>query len=753
MSSLQESVRNVRYDRMTGRVATCVAIILVGGLPKAFAERLVIQLDGTWAIGESVRADDMPEQFSHAVVVPGLISQARPPFADVNQYATLETLQRWSSKLVDFDPASEGSVKGLGRTRQNRDYFWYQRKFTVPARRGRAVLVVNKAQFGTAVWVNGKKVGEHLGCATAGIFDVTEAIDWTGENGLVIRIGAHPGALPDWALPAADVGRVHWAPGIYDGVSLQLADPPTIETVQVAPRIAAGEILVQSRIKNHGPAHECELAQQVATWKDGQPVGQPASRRLRLAADEEQVVEQTLPVPGAVLWSPENPFLYTLETTTGGDSCSTRFGMREFRFDTASRRAMLNGKPYYLRGASFELPRFFGDPKCGHLPWDEAWVRKILVDISRSMHWNCFRATLGALPQQWLDTADEAGVLLQYEFPIWAFPPRYELWREEEVIAQFREFLRDNWNHPSVVIWDASNETRWRFLREKLIPAVRGLDLSGRPWENSYNPPQAPGDPYEDHPYLVNNLLVNNVSAGEPPHLDMRFLEQMQGSGRKQPPGYKPGHAAIINEYDWIWHRRDGTPTLLSGGVYEKLLGPGATSEQRRELAGYVMGGLTEYWRAYRQYAGVMFYTYLALDDPRANTCDYFSDVELGVLEPYFADYMREAFKPLGVYVRFWHPSLPAGQSRRYDVMLVNDMHEAAQGRLDLLWESEGKLLGRTEIPYSVPPVGQVTYQLQLATPRSPGEYLLKARAFWDGKPFSPTVSRRKVSVGTASTK
>jgi hypothetical protein len=38
--------------------------------------------------------------------------------------------------------------------------------------------------------------------------------------------------------------------------------------------------------------------------------------------------------------------LYTLESSTGGDTLSTRFGVREFRFDTATKRAYLNGKVY-----------------------------------------------------------------------------------------------------------------------------------------------------------------------------------------------------------------------------------------------------------------------------------------------------------------------------------------------------------------------------------------------------------------------
>ena len=724
---------------MSAAIAAGMAVVLlsVGGA-RVLAQRVVVPLDGTWEIAESVGADDVPGEFAHTVAVPGLVNGAEPGFPDVDRYETAEILGRWAR--VGVVPADRATVKELGRTIQKRRFFWYRRTFTAPARRGRAVLVVGKAQFGTAVWLNGEKVGEHPGCATAGIFDVTGAIDWTGENRLVIRIGAHPGALPDWAPPGADCGRVHWAPGIYDRVWLRLADPPTIETVQVAPRIAASEILVQTRIKNHGPARECELVQRVATWKDARPVGPPVARRIELGADEERVIEQVLPVPDAVLWSPETPVLYTLETTTGGDSCRTRFGMREFRFDTATRRAMLNGKPCFLRGASFELQRFFGDPKCGNLPWDEAWVRKILVHVPREMHWNCFRATLGPPPDLWLDVADEAGILVQLEFPIWVGsgpPHRHERWSRREVVAQFGEYVRDNWNHPSVVLWDTSNETRWDFLGQGVIPAVRQLDLSDRPWENSYNPAQGPNDPYEDHPYLFSN-----------PRFDMRSLEILTGGPAKQRGGVnQPEHAAIINEYGWLWLHRDGTPCLLSKGVYARRLGPGATPEERRALAAYLLAGLTEHWRAQRHYAGVMFYTYLALDDPRAFTCDYFSDVQRGIPEPHFAEAMREASKPLGVYIRFWQPELPAGRARRYNVMLVNDTRETARGRLELLWESDGKTVERAETPYDVPAFGRQTCHAELAAPRRGGEYELKARAFWEGKPWSPTVSRRKVSV------
>jgi hypothetical protein len=52
-------------------------------------------------------------------------------------------------------------------------------------------------------------------------------------------------------------------------------------------------------------------------------------------------------------------------------------------------------------------------------------------------------------------------------------------------------------------------------------------------------------------------------------------------------------------------------------------------------------------------------------------TADHFQDVTRLKLDPAFADYMGEAFKPLGVYVNFFQPTLHAGASRTFTVMLV----------------------------------------------------------------------------------
>ena len=704
------------------------------------AQRVTVPLDGVWSIGESVAADAIPTSFPHTVPVPGLVHAALPKFPDVDQYHTHE----WSYTFVtDMHvlPLSE-KVEGMGSTVQKRNYFWYARAFKAPSKKQRALLVIDKAQFGTAVWLNGKKIGEHLGSFTAGHFDLTDAIDWVGENHLLVRIGAHPGAVPQWVTTGGDGEKEFWTPGIYDSVSLLLSGNLVIDSVQVAPRIESSEVVVETELTNHGTARTVRLTQQAKAWKGGASAGKAASEEVTLAAGEHKFVRQTVAMPGAKLWSPDSPFLYVLDTSSGSDSSTTRFGMRELHFDGA--RAILNGKPVYWRGASITLHRFFADPNSGQLPWDEAWVHKFLVDIPRRMHWNAFRLCIGPVPQRWLDVADEAGLLLQYEYPVWddREPLRHTLWNEDEILTEYKEFVRDNWNHASVVLWDASNETHWPYLGDKVIPVVRKMDLSNRPWENGYNGPQGPNDPYEIHPYKFITYF-SYTWGGKSPLFHMTDLEN--GSNFK---AEWPGHAAIIDEYDWLWLHRGGEPTYISRPVYDDLAGKNATADRRFFLDAYLLAGLTEHWRATREFAGVMYLPYLDGEGPHIVTNDNLRDVKTLEFQPYFEDYMGQAFKPLGVDLVFWQPKLQAGSKRSFKIVLTNDTDEALSGKLALtLGTPAGAAIqAQTETSFEVPALGQKSYALELTVPASAGEFQLKASANC-GKSWCPTVSRRNVTV------
>ena len=89
---------------------------------------------------------------------------------------------------------------------------------------------------------------------------------------------------------------------------------------------------------------------------------------------------------------------------------------------------------------------------------------------------------------RWYDIADEHGMLLQNEWQFWMATGS-----EEQITREFTRWLRDNWNHPSIVIWDALNESSDAVVEQRVIPQMKELDPT-RPWE--------PVDFADDHPYI-----------------------------------------------------------------------------------------------------------------------------------------------------------------------------------------------------------------------------------------------------------
>lgn len=709
------------------------------------AARSTVSLDGTWDIADSISAHDIPSAFPHTVPVPGLVNLAQPAFPHVDDFFSREHLA--NRIRAGLSPADWLTNYWAGKINQDRSYFWYRKVFHAPRKHEIALLRIAKAQFGTSVWLNGTNVGAYNGCFSASNFHLQDHIRWDAENTLIVRIGAHPAMLPDNFPAGSDFEKIKWTPGIYDSVSLLFCENPMIETIQVAPRIATGEVIVQTRVKNCGSTPQStELRHKVKTWKGATEIAAPGAEAVQVMPGEDKLVTQRIRIPQAHLWTPDDPFLYVLESSTAGDSVKTRFGMREFQFDGQTRRAYLNGKIFYLRGSNITLHRFFEDPLCQDLPWNEKWVRKLLGEIPKEMHWNYFRFCIGPVPDRWLEICDEEGLLVQNEFFVWTGGPGWYKgysrdYDANEMIRQYGDWMRDNWNHPSVAVWDANNETKNALFGKEIIPAVRPLDLSHRPWENSYNAPVAANDPVEDHPYLMYSGGVGKLN------FSMANLEKMNGQPR---PGSLPSstNAPLINEYGWLWLNRDGTPTRLTEKLYPQLMDrTNVTARERLDLYSYLLAGKTEFWRAHRGYAGIIHFVYLTCSYPGVYTADHWADVRGLKLDPAFRDYMGEAFKPLGIYINWFQPTLAAGTNANFTVMLVNDYETPLEGHVDLSLETRrGRTLVNTRRAFQMPALGSGSVELSLVAPALDGtnDVVLKAVATPETKGIrGSTTSRR----------
>ena len=412
------------------------------------------------------------------------------------------------------------------------------------------------------------------------------------------------------------------------------------------------------------------------------------------------------------LWSPEDPILFKVTARTSGDEFTTRFGMRELHFDPATRRAVLNGKPYIMRGSNITLYRFFEDSECGMLPWDEKWVRNLHKKV-KDMHWNCLRYCIGFPPEKWYEIADEEGVLIQDEFPIWFGGDVPKEMQVDELAKEYAETMHDHWNHPCVVIWDACNETRSPKTGAALT-RVRGLDLSNRPWDDGYSRPTRPGDTIESHPYHFINA---------------NFRLSMIATASRAPQFADGKHAVIINEYGWLWLCRDGTPTTLTQPNYLKLLGTNSTVEQRRHLYATYMAADTEFWRAHRQAAAVMHFTTLGYDRHDGQTSDHWLAGRVAALEwePEFYRYVRDAFAPVGLMVDYWNDKPAAGSSVHVPVTLINDLDKPWSGPVTLRVKSGNQILVKTRQAAPIEAFGTTNVVFDITWPKQTGPCVLEA--------------------------
>jgi beta-galactosidase len=663
----------------------------------ARADRQVIRLDGTWQIAEG-SMDKIPQTFAHRIAVPGLVDMAQPAFDQV------------------------------GRRSGQREAFWYRRTFTVngpvpPI----AVLKIRKAKYGTKVFLNGTMIGEHLPCFTPALLDVQKQLKGSGQrNELVIRVGASRESLPQDMPTGWDFEKYLFIPGIYDSVDLILTGSPQISNIQTVPDISAGRVRVIAEVRSTTKPSPLTLKGQVVEVASGAVVGTEASSQTGPGPGQTQTISLAVPIQNCRLWSPEDPFLYRLTLHTEGDSLSVRFGMREFRFDPQTKRAMLNGRPYFLRGTNVCAYRFFEDEARADRPWRADWVRRLHRKF-KSMHWNAIRYCIGFPPEIWYEIADEEGFLIQDEFPIWLLGKAPENPKAEKIIPQYTEWMRERWNHPCVVIWDAQNESITPETG-KALQAVRGLDLSQRPWENGWAAPQSATDCVEAHPYLFIKAWQNQ------PPFRLKDLAGVSGVPQLRKAQRARDVPIIINEYGWLWLDRSGRPTCLTEKVYEALLGPQSTVDQRRVLYARYLAALTEFWRCHRQCAGVLHFCGLgysrAGDKPRPEggaTSDHFLDLETLSFEPHFEQYVRDAFSPVGLMLDFWEEEQSCGQTRPLRVFVINDLYEDWRGTVTLKTMQAGRCVRAKSVPCSVASLGKEVLPITDTVPDQPGDYTLIA--------------------------
>ena len=683
----------------------CVALIFMSSCDnKTISFRQTIRLDGEWALAKT--EGELPEKFTSLIPVPGLVDLAEPA------------------------PDDAGTLYPDG-------WYWHQRTFDLPdADFEKIELKIFKAKYHTKVFINGNFVGENLYCFTPSYFDVKPFLLPVGQtNEMVIGVGCRP-QLPDTIPDGNDFEKIKYIPGIYDHVEITCSNKPYINNIQCIPDPVNEKLRVVAEIETNSP-EGLKLMYRVTEVASGKTVASQKMTPKTNSGKEFVTTDFEIDMKGAKLWSPETPFLYELMLSTGADDKRVKFGMRSFRFDPEKKMALLNEKPYYMRGTNVCIFRFFEDPDRGSLPWNQQWPVS-LHERFKDMHWSSIRYCIGFPPERWYEICDSMGLMLQDEYPYWGDNNVKPNVKAPQLAEEYRRWMRERWNHPCVVIWDAQNESITEETG-KAIQEVRGFDLSNRPWENGWSAPVATTDVCEAHPYLyVEYFNHNHLKEPEEGYKNEFFgeirrpgndaLDRLPGKAKES--GVTFDNPLLINEYGWLWLNRNGTTTTLTDHVYDLLWdGKNLTAQQRLEIYARRFAELTEYWRAHRRAAGVLHFCglgYSRPEEPRGQTSDNFTDLHNLIFEPAFYKYVKPAFAPVGLMIDTWKKEYAGGDKINVSVLVINDLEQSFNQEIQLSILLEGQIVSSYKKEVNVPPYEVLTVVFEIEIPVTAGNYLMK---------------------------
>ena len=372
-------------------------------------------------------------------------------FSDTN-WSTITIPHTWNNQ--DAMDETPGFYRGA---------CWYRRFVFIGNEANGKIVTLNfdGANQVVELYVNEKLVGKHIGGYTAFNFDITNNIQPGKSNLIAIKVdNSYDENIPPLTADFTFFG------GINRPISLSFVAPIHISTNDFAssgiyvktPQVSEKEatISVKTILKNE--LSEKSSVQIIQKYIDPEgKIVKVCKSKLALKAGESKTVESNpIQIVKPDLWSPESPKLYKIVTSILDNKNQllqekeTIFGLRWFEF-TADNGFYLNGKPLKLIGVN----RHEVFAEIGNALRDEFHIQDI--KLIKEMGGNFLRIAHYPQDQNILNWCDKLGIITMVEIPIVNAITENNVFLENS-LHMAEEMVKQNYNHPSLVVWAYMNE-------------------------------------------------------------------------------------------------------------------------------------------------------------------------------------------------------------------------------------------------------------------------------------------------------
>lgn len=324
----------------------------------------------------------------------------------------------------------------------------------------------------TDVYINEAHAGNHKGGYTAFTIDVTPFLRG-GNNSVVIQVNNRH--HPDIAPLSADFT---FFGGIYrdlylittSDVHFDLSDFGANGVYIETPNVTAdaASVSIRSKLVNEGKGAKDFTLRTIISDRDSKEIARLENKERLSAGERVDMEQRSNALQGIKLWSPDDPYLYRVETSVVVDGqvvdeVSNPLGFRWFSFDP-DKGFELNGKSMKLMGAN----RHQDYPGMGNALTDE--MHEADMRLLKDMGANFVR--LAHYPQDpaVLRAADRLGLLVWEEIPL-VNEITIGQAHDDNAERMLREMIRQHYNHPSIILWGYMNEIYWkhRFIDSAVV--------------------------------------------------------------------------------------------------------------------------------------------------------------------------------------------------------------------------------------------------------------------------------------------